>query len=76
MAAHRELNFENNAYRPAGTISFGIKWKDFDYAINTMQKLIDLINTIVRGAGFAWEDLDEQLENASLAFWEQPVVRP
>ena len=41
-------------------------------AIDMMQTLVENLGLLIRNAGFAWEMLDEQLSEASHAFW-QPV---
>jgi|MTBAKSStandDraft_2_1061841.scaffolds.fasta_scaffold00370_30 hypothetical protein len=75
IAAHKELRFENGKYRPIDANALGIRWKDLDAAINTIQQLIEHINNIVRRAGFAWDHFEEQLEKASRGFWGQPTTR-
>ena len=72
IAAHVELRFDDGKYKQFDANKLDISWDNLDTAINTIQQLVELINNIVRRAGFAWDDLDEQLEKASLGFWEQP----
>ena len=34
-----------------------------------MQELVEALGMLIRNAGFAWDMLDEQLNNASKEFW-------
>ena len=70
IAAHTDVIYVDNEYRLLDIKSLNLKWEDIPSTINTMQKVINLLNLIVRNAGYAWEYLDELLEKKVNDYWE------
>jgi len=72
ITAHTEVQFVVDKYQFVDIGALGTKWSDVKKAIEMMQTLVANLSLLIRNAGFAWEMLDEQLSEASHAFW-QPV---
>ena len=72
ITAHTEVQFVADKYQFVDIGALGAKWSDVRKAIDLMQTLVEKLGLLIRNAGFAWEMLDEQLSEASHAFW-QPV---
>jgi hypothetical protein len=69
MLAHAELHHGDSGYRPLDVRALGIKWSDLGEIVVTLQQLVILITLLYRGASFAFDMLDQQLEAATVAFW-------
>lgn len=69
VSAHTEIRFVADKYQLVDIASLGLKWGDLKTTIAAMQHLVAALGLLVRGAGFAWEMLDEQLSSASIEFW-------
>lgn len=69
VTAHTESRLVNNEYKVVDINTLGIKWKDIKLIIEEMQKATDLINFIIRRAGYDWDNLEKQLATASTNFW-------
>ena len=72
VAAHTEVLLVADKYQFVDIGTLGVKGSDLRRAIDSMQSLVEDLGLIIRNAGFAWEMLDEQLKNASKAFWSAP----
>lgn len=69
VSAHTEIRFVADKYQLVDIASLGLKWGDLRTTIAEMQHLVAALGLLIRGAGFAWEMLDEQLSQASIEFW-------
>ena len=69
VSAHSEVQYSADKYTFVDISQLGLQWGDIKKAVETMQRLVELIGLMVRNAGFAWEMLDEQLSTASIQFW-------
>lgn len=69
VTAHTELQFNGAEYRPVDISSPGIKWGHLRRAIDDMQVLVELLNNLIRDAGFAWQAFDRMVEEAGTNFW-------
>jgi hypothetical protein len=72
VSAHTEVRLVADKYQFVDIGELGIKWSDIKAAIELMQQLVELIGLIVRNAGFAWDMLDEQLDQSAKGFWRVP----
>lgn len=72
VSAHTEVHLIADKYQLVDIGTLGIKWADLKRAIETMQSLVEDLGLIIRNASFAWDMLDEQLVEASKAFWLVP----
>ena len=70
VAAHYGVDLVDGEYKLFDISSLNLKWDDILDTISAMQKIIDLINLIVRNAGFNWETLDEILSKTTNDYWE------
>jgi AbiU2 len=69
LAAHTEVRFVADKYRLIDVIDLGLKWKDLQAAIVSVQRAVELVGIFIRNAGFAWDMLDRQLSTAANEFW-------
>ncbi|WP_018149714.1 AbiU2 domain-containing protein [Leeia oryzae] len=74
VSAHLDVNLVGGKFQPLDIGSLGVKWKDIGETIAEMQVIIEHIGLIVRGASFAWDSLDNNLQNAAKGFWEAENV--
>lgn len=74
VSAHTEVRYVADKYQFVDISTLDIKWGDIKATVEQMQRLVEIIGMLIRNAGFAWESLDEQLKNASAAFWSVDVV--
>ena len=70
VSAHLDVNLVNGKFQPLDIGSLSVNWKDVGETIAEMQVIIEQIGLIVRGASFAWDSLDKNLQNAAKGFWE------
>lgn len=70
VSAHLDVNLVNGKFKPLDIGSLGVKWKDIGETIAEMQLVIAQIGLVVRGASFAWDSLDRNLNIAASGFWE------
>lgn len=68
-SAHAELVYRDGAYSFFDVSMAGITWGDLRCTLASIQHTIGLLGAVFRGAGFAWERLDEQLASAASEFW-------
>jgi len=69
LTAHTEVRFIADKYQTIDITMLGIKWGDMKTVIADIQRAVELIGLLVRNACFAWNLLDEQLDNSATAFW-------
>lgn len=69
VSAHTEVRFVADKYQLVDIATLDLKWSDLKTTISTMQDLVAALGLLIRGVGFAWEMLDEQLSRASIGFW-------
>ncbi|WBS04649.1 hypothetical protein OU994_10390 [Pseudoduganella sp. SL102] len=69
VSAHNEIQYRDDAYVFFDVASAGIAWGDLNRTIREMQHVVELLGLVIRGAGFAWEALDGQLQRAAAGFW-------
>ena len=69
-AAHYGVELVDGEYKLFDISSLNLKWDDILDTISAMQKIIGLINLIVRNAGYSWETLDEILSKTTNDYWE------
>jgi hypothetical protein len=69
VSAHSEITYSVDKYQFVDISKLGLKWADMKNIITKMKRLVELLNMLVRSAGFAWEMLDDQLEKASTNYW-------
>ena len=74
VSAHLDVNLVDGKFQPLDIGSLGVKWKDIGETIAEMQFIIEQIGLIVRGASFAWDSLDKNLQNAAKGFWDAENV--
>ena len=70
VAAHSDISLINGEYKLFDISALNLKWDDILETVNTMQKIIELINLIVRSSGFAWEYFDKNLDKKVNDYWE------
>ena len=70
VTAHSDISLINGKFRLFDINALNLKWTDILETVNTMQKIIELINLIVRSSGFAWEYFDKNLEKKVNDYWE------
>lgn len=70
VAAHSDISLVNHEYKLFDISSLNLKWDDILETISAMQKIIDLINLIVRNSSYSWESLDEILNKTVSDYWE------
>jgi len=70
VSAHTEVLYAVDKYQLVDISTLGILWRDVGLTIRSMQRLIEIIGLLVRGASFAWHSLDHSLESAAVNFWE------
>ena len=77
LAAHTDLVYVDGVYKPLLDIgTLGLTWGDTTMTIHQMKKIIELINRLVRRAGFDWDSLEEQNYQAATAFWRELPETP
>ena len=82
VAAHTDVIYTDNEYKLLDIKSLNLKWEDIPSTISAMQKIVNLLNLIIRNAGYAWEYLDELLDKKVNDYWEitptsqQPLAAP
>lgn len=69
VTAHTEVRFVADKYRLFDLADLGLKWRDLQASIVSIQRAVELIGMVVRNTGFAWDMLDHQLSNAANEFW-------
>jgi len=69
LSAHTDVHYRDGKYVLLEVKSLGLKWGDIKECVETLQHLVELINLLVRNSSFAWDMLDEQLEEAVVGFW-------
>lgn len=69
LIAHSDLHHKGGEYRLLDLTDLGLKWGDLGELVTELQAIVDSVNLCVRGANFAFDMLDEQLEAASSGFW-------
>lgn len=69
VIAHSELRHADGAYAPVDLATLGLTWGDLEPVIGELQEVVAGVGIVVRGASFAWGMLDEQLNEASTAYW-------
>lgn len=69
VSAHLDINLIDGKYQPLDIDTLAIKWKDLRETIEQMQEIVELIGLVVRGASFAWDSLDKQLNDTANGFW-------
>lgn len=68
-SAHTELTIQDGAYSFFDISTAGVTWGDLRTTIASVQHAVELLGAVIRGAGFAWGMLDEQLARAAGDFW-------
>jgi len=68
-SAHAELAMLDGVYSFFDVSTAGVTWGDLRKTIALVQHAVELLGTVIRGAGFAWEMLDDQLARAADGFW-------
>jgi hypothetical protein len=77
LVAHKDLTFVGGTYKPLLDIgTLGLTWGDMTMTIERMRRITELINNLVRGAGFTWDDLEEQHYQIANAFWNEVPKAP
>lgn len=74
VSAHTEVRYVVDKYKLVDIGALGVKWRDVGSTIQSMQRLVEIIGMLVRGAGFAWESLDQALKKAAADFWDAKPV--
>lgn len=75
VTAHTELKGDD--YKPIDISTLGIKWGNLKTVISEMQVIVELLNNLIRDAGFAWESFDGMVEKAALGFWsDRDLLNP
>ena len=69
LIAHAELHHVDGKYRPTDLSSLGLKWGDVGDVLGELQQMICNVNVLARSTSFAWDMLDQQLDEASAGFW-------
>ena len=69
VTAHTELRYVVDTYKTTDIAALGLKWSDIGRVTGLLQVPVAAIGHTVRGASFAWEMLDEQLDAAAKGFW-------
>ena len=69
LSAHTDVHYRDGKYVLLDVKSLGLKWGDVKESVETLQQLVELVNFLVRNASFAWDILDEQLQDAVVGFW-------
>jgi hypothetical protein len=72
VSAHTEILLVADKYQFVDIGTLDIKWSDMKRTIDSMQSIVEDLGLIIRNVGFAWDMLDEQLVEASKAFWSIP----
>jgi hypothetical protein len=72
IAAHTEIKFLADKYQVVDFSSLDLKWGNMKETIDIMQRVVELLQLLVRNAGFAWDMLDEQVADAATEFWSVP----
>ena len=67
--AHVEVRYVADKYQLVDIGKLGIVWGDLRITVDRMQRLVEILGLLIRNAGFAWDMLDTQLDEASQAFW-------
>jgi AbiU2 len=70
VAAHTDINYINGEYKLFDISFLDLKWDDILDTISAMQKIIDIINIIVRNISYSWESLDEILSKTANDYWQ------
>jgi hypothetical protein len=70
LIAHAELHHTAGKYHLVDLATLGLKWGDVDLLAAELQNLVESIGVLTRGASFAWQMLDRQLDEASSGFWD------
>jgi hypothetical protein len=70
VSAHTEVRFVVDKYQLVDIGTLGVKWCDVGSTIESMQRLVEIIGMLIRGASFAWESLDQGLKKAATSFWD------
>lgn len=72
VSAHTEVRHGVDKYQLIDIGALGIKWRDVGSTIQSMQRLVEIIGMVIRGASFAWDALDHSLNKAAVGFWNAP----
>jgi hypothetical protein len=67
VTAHTELKGDD--YKPIDIGTLDIKWGSLKATISEIQTIVELLNNLIRDAGFAWESFDRMVEASSTGFW-------
>lgn len=69
VAAHTHLFLEGGKYKPLDISKLGVKWREIEPAMDQMQEAVESIGIVVRGASFAWDSLQRNLDRTVRGFW-------
>ena len=69
VTAHTEIKFVLDRYVTVDIASLDLKWSEVKGFTLELRTPVAAIGILVRCADFAWEMLDEQLDNAAKNFW-------
>jgi len=75
VAAHTDISLIDGEFKLFDVSSLNLKWDDIKETISDMQKIIDLINLLVRNSGYDWESLDKILNRTVADYWDiSPII--
>jgi len=69
VSAHIEVKYVADKYQFVDLGQLGLVWGDLKYAIEQMQRLIELLQLLIRNAGMAWDLEKDRIYKAGKEFW-------
>lgn len=73
VSAHTEIKHVADKYQPVQIDELGITRADLDAIVSELEEIVALVGLLVRNAAFAWDMLDQQLDEASRDLWAPHV---
>ncbi len=69
LIAHADLHHKDGAYSLTALADLKLKWGDMKALLGEVRAVVDSVSTVTRASSFAWDMLDQQLTDASEAFF-------
>jgi hypothetical protein len=69
ISSHIEVKYVADKYQFVDLGHLGLVWGDLKYAIEQMQRLIELLQLLIRNSGMAWGLEKERIYKAGKEFW-------
>lgn len=69
ISVHKEVHLVADKYQFVDIETFGLVWDDLRYAICQMQRLVEILQLLIRNSGMAWDLEEERFTTLGKDFW-------